>query len=38
MVAALQVIDGFGLPSIVRVNGPDRWEIGRVLDAGATGG
>lgn len=37
LVAALQVIDGFGLPSIVRVNGPDRWEIGRVLDAGATG-
>ena len=37
MVGALQVIDGFGLPSIVRVNGADRWEIGRVLDAGADG-
>ena len=37
MVMALQVIDGFGLPSIVRVNGADRWEIGRVLDAGASG-
>ncbi len=37
MVGALQVIDGFGLPSIVRVNGADRWEIGRVLDAGASG-
>ncbi|MCE2526571.1 MAG: 2,4-dihydroxyhept-2-ene-1,7-dioic acid aldolase [Actinomycetia bacterium] len=37
MVGALQVIDGFGLPSVVRVNGADRWEIGRVLDAGAAG-
>ena len=37
MVSALQVADGAGLPALVRVNGPDRWEIGRVLDAGAAG-
>lgn len=37
MVGALQVADGFDLPTLVRVNGADPWEIGRVLDAGATG-
>ena len=37
MVAAIQVADGYGIPSLIRVNGPDRWEIGRVLDAGASG-
>ena len=37
MVGALQVVDRFGILSIVRVNGADPWEIGRVLDAGAAG-
>ena len=37
MVGALQVVDGHGLSSLVRVNGADRWQIGRVLDAGASG-
>jgi 4-hydroxy-2-oxoheptanedioate aldolase len=37
LVGALQVVDGFGLPSIVRVTGANAGEIGRVLDAGASG-